>query len=166
MVARGFARNTKRKDIKAAVEEVINITEVAYNRVQVIGEMNSFAFVKFDAYEHKQAFKRWLEQYGDVVKQERGIWFGDNVGKHASQKARAVGKVKKALMMVRDGRSDVDRDFDQGKVWVKTTAGSELVARWDEESREMQFRGEDKQIKEQYEKLMAEKRWEEEVFSD
>ena len=77
-----------------------------------------------------------------------------------------MGKVKKALMMVRDGRSDVDGDFDQGKVWVKTTAGSELVARWDEESRKMQFGGEGKQIKEQYEKLIAEKRWEEEVFSD
>ena len=38
----------------------MNKTEVAYNRVQVIGEMSSFAFVKFDAYEHKQAFKRWL----------------------------------------------------------------------------------------------------------
>ena len=77
-----------------------------------------------------------------------------------------MGKVKKALMMVRHGRSDVDRDFDQGKVWVKATAGSELVARWDEESRKMQFRGEGKQIKEQYEKLMAEKRREEEVSSD
>ena len=96
MVARGFARNTKWKSIKAAVEKVMNKTGVAYSRVQVIGEMNSFAFIKFDAYEHKQAFKRWLEQYGDVVKQEKGVWFGDNVGKDASEKARAVGKVKRA----------------------------------------------------------------------
>ena len=68
--------------------------------------------------------------------------------------------------MARNGRSDVDRDFDQGKVWVKTLTGSELVARWDDESRRMQFRGEGKEIKEEYEKLMVEKRGEEEVFSD
>ena len=41
MVARGFAQNTKWKNIKAAVGEVMNKAEVAYNRVQVIGEMNS-----------------------------------------------------------------------------------------------------------------------------
>ena len=40
------------------------------------------------------------------------------------------------------------------------------MARWDDESRRMQFRGEGKEIKEEYEKLMVEKRGEEEVFSD
>ena len=68
--------------------------------------------------------------------------------------------------MAIDGRTDVDRVFDQGKVWVKTLAGSELVARWDDGFRRMQFRGEGKHIKEQYEKHMAERIGEEEVFSD
>ena len=47
------------------------------------------------------------------------------MSKEASERARAVGKVIRALMMVKDGRNDVDRDYDQGKVFV----GSELVAR-------------------------------------
>jgi hypothetical protein len=128
--------------------------------------MNSFAFIKFDTYAQKQLFKVWLKQWGGSVKQERGVWFGDNVGKEASERARAVGKVKKALMMARDGRTDVDRDFEQGKVFVGKDGSWELVARWDDETKRMQFRGEGKHIKDQYEKLMAERRGEEEVFSD
>ena len=162
MVARGFERNTKWTIIKDAVEKVMNKSGVTFHRVQVIGQKNSFAFIKFETYEHKQGFKRWLEQWGDGVKEERGIWFGDNLDKDASERARAVGKVKKALMLAKNGRSDVDRCFDQGKVWV----GRELVARWDDESKRMQFRGEGKQVKEQYEKLLMERRGEEEVFSD
>jgi hypothetical protein len=166
MVAKGFARNTPWKKIKGVVEEAMNKSGVSYERAQVIGLMNSFAFVKFETYEQKQAFKRWLEQWGGVVKQEKGGWFGDNVNKDASERARAVGKVKRALMMVRDGRTDVDRDFEQGKVFVGKDGNWEIVARWDEETKRMQFRGEGKQIKEQYEKLMMEKRGEEEAFSD
>ena len=88
------------------------------------------------------------------------------MNKDASERARAVGKVKRALMMVRDGRTDVDRDFEQGKVFVGKDGNWEIVARWDEETKRMQFRGEGKEIKEQYEKLMMEKRGEEEAFSD
>ena len=46
MVARGFARNTKWKNIKATVEEVMNKSGVVYDRVQVIGGMNQFACVR------------------------------------------------------------------------------------------------------------------------
>ena len=157
-----YCGKTKWINIKAVVEEVMTKSGVSYDRIQLIGQVASFAFIKFETYGHKQAFKRWLEQWGSAIKQERGVWFGDNVSKEASERARAVGKVIRALMMVKDGRNDVDRDYDQGKVFV----GSELVARWNKESTKMQVRGEGTQIKHQYEKLMTERRGVEEVFSD
>ena len=48
MVAKGFARNTPWKKIKGVVEEVMNKSGVSYERAQVIGQMNSFAFVEFE----------------------------------------------------------------------------------------------------------------------
>ena len=38
----------------------------------------------------------------------------------------AVGKLKKALMLNRTGRTDVERDYQRGFVYI----GSEDVAKW------------------------------------
>jgi hypothetical protein len=83
MIARGFNRNTYWKDIKARVEEVLGISSITYERVKVIGEKASFAIIKFDKYETKQEFKKWLSWHGKEVKQERGMLFGDNVDKRS-----------------------------------------------------------------------------------
>ena len=130
--------------------------------VKVIGQMASFAIIRFDAYENKQEFKRWLQTYGEEVKRERGIWFGENVDKDARARERAVGKVKRALMMARDGRNDVYRDFRRGVVYV----GDEVVAKWDEMFKMMMFRGEGKEIRDAYKRLMEEGKREEDHFSE
>ena len=162
MVARGFKRNTHWKEIKSKVEEVMGKSGVTNGGVKVIGQMASFAIIRFDAYENKQEFKRWLQTYGEQVKRERGIWFGENVDKDARARERAVGKVKRALMMATDGRNDVYRDFRRGVVYV----GDEVVAKWDEMFKMMMFRGEGKEIRDTYKKLMEEGKREEDQFSE
>ena len=162
MVARGFKRNTHWKEIKSKVEEVMGKSGVTNGGVKVIGQMASFAIIRFDAYENKQEFKRWLQTYGEEVKRERGIWFGENVDKDARARERAVGKVKRALMMARDGRNDVYRDFRRGVVYV----GDEVVAKWDEMFKMMMFRGEGKEIRDTYKRLMEDGRREEDQFSE
>ena len=52
-----------------------------------------------------------MQTYGEEVKRERGMCFGENVDKDARARERAVGKVKRALIMARDGRNDIYRDF-------------------------------------------------------
>ena len=94
MIARGFKRNTFWKEIKSKVEETMSVSRVANGGVKVIGQMASFAVIRFDTYDDKQQFKRWLQTYGEDTKKERGIWFGDNVDKDARARERAVGKVK------------------------------------------------------------------------
>ncbi len=103
-----------------------------------------------------------MERYGQEVKKERGMWFGENIDKDARARERAVGKVKRALLMEREGRTDVYRDFKRGTVYV----GHDLVARWDEMSKVMMFTGAGKGIKATYKQLMEEGRREEETFSE
>ena len=85
------------------------------------------------------------------------MWFGENVDKDARARERAVGKVKRALLLAKDGRNDVYRDFRRGVVYV----GDEVVAKWDEMLKMMMFRGEGKEIRDTYKRLMEEGRGEE-----
>ena len=124
--------------------------------------MASFAIIRFDEYEHKQDFKRWLRTNGEEVTKEGGIWFGENVVKDTRARERAVGKVKRALCMAKENRQDVYRDFRRGMVYV----GDEVVAKWDEISKMMMFRGEGNEIKDTYKKLMEEGKREEDHFSE
>ena len=101
---------------------------VAYGRVQVIGQRASFAFISFDDYIRKQEFKYWWKAHGKGVKEARGIWFGDNIDKDARLREKAVGKVVSALMMSREGREDVDRDFRRGLVYVRNGTEDVVVA--------------------------------------
>ena len=73
-----------------------------------------------------------------------------------------MGKVKRALIMAREGRKDVYRDFRRGTVYV----GDEMVAKWDVVSKAMTFQGEGKKVRETFKKLMAEGRREEDDFSE
>ena len=72
MVARGSNRNTFWKNIKTKVEETMRMSTVTYQGVKVIGQMASFAIIRFDTHEDKQEFKRWLQKYGQEVK--KGAW--------------------------------------------------------------------------------------------
>ena len=53
------------------------------------------------------------------VRSEGGLWFGGNMDKDSWERARAVGKVKKPLMIViaREGRKDIERDFKRARCW-------------------------------------------------
>jgi hypothetical protein len=51
MVARGFKRNTYWKEINSKVEEVMGKSRVTNGGVKVIGQMASFAIIRFDEYE-------------------------------------------------------------------------------------------------------------------
>ena len=75
---------------------------------------------------------------------------------------RAVGKVKRALMLSREGRTDVYRDFRRGVVYV----GNEIVAKWDEERKVMTFTGEGKKIRDTFKRMMEEGRREDDAFSE
>ena len=86
--------------------------------VEVIGQLASTSIIRFDTYENKREFKRWLQTYEEEVKSERGRWFGDKVDKVARARERAVGKVKRALFFAREGREDVYQDFRRGMVYV------------------------------------------------
>jgi hypothetical protein len=162
MVARGFKRNTYWKTIKSEVEEVMGESRVTNGGVKVIGQMASFAIIRFDEHENKQQFKRWLQANGEEVKTRKGIWFGENIDKDARARERAVGKVKKSLCLAKERRTDVYRDFRRGIVYV----GEEVVAKWDAALKMMMFRGEGKEIRESYKKLLAEGKREEDHFSE
>ena len=162
MVTRGFKRNTHWKEIKTKVEGIMGVSGVTYGGVKVIGQMSSFAIIRFDKYEHKQDFKRWLRTNGEDVTKEGGIWFGENVDKDTRARERAVGKVKKALCMAKQNRQDVCRDYRRGIVYV----GDEVVARWNDVSKVMTFRGEGRGIRETYKRLLDEGRREEDQFSE
>ena len=140
----------------------MEVSRVKNGGVNVIGQMASFAIIRFDTYGNKQEFKRWLQTYGKEVKREKGMWFGDNVDKDARARERAVGKVKRALFLVREGREDVYGDFRRGMVYV----GDEVVAKWDDMLKMMVFRREGKDIRDSYKKLMEEGRREEDQFSE
>ena len=73
--------------------------------VKVIGQMASLAIIRFEAYENKQEFKRWLQTYGEEVSKERRIWFGEDVDKDARARERAVGKVKRVLFLASEERT-------------------------------------------------------------
>ena len=162
MIARGFYRNTYWKEIKEKVEEVMGVSTIIYKKVKVIGERTSFAIIQFDSYENKLEFKKWLSWHGKEVKRERGMWFGDNVDKRTRDREIAVGSWVKALMMAREGRNDVYRDYKQGKVWV----GDELVARWEGTSDVIHFRREGKDIRAAYKALRVREGGEEDEFSE
>ena len=70
--------------------------------------------------------------------------------------------MKRALLLAREGRKDVYRDFRRGLVYV----GDEVVAKWDVTGKMMTFSGEGKEIRETYKKLMEEGRREEAQFSE
>ena len=96
------------------------------------------------------------------MKKERGIWFGENLDKDARARERAVGKVKMALLLAKEGRTDVYRDFRRGMVYV----GDEVVVKWDVTGKMMTFSGEGKEVRGTYKKLMEEGRREEDQFSE
>ena len=82
--------------------------------------------------------------------------------KNSRARERAVGKVKRALFMAREARTDVYRDFRRGTVYVR----DDVVAKWDEKSKIMMFRGEGKEIRVAYKSLMEEGEREEDHFSE
>ena len=96
------------------------------------------------------------------MKRERGMWFGDNVDKDARARERVFGKIKRALFLATEGWENVYRDFKRGMVYVV----DEVVAKWDEMSKMMVFRGEGKEIRDTYKKLMEEGRREEDQLSE
>ncbi len=65
----------------------MGVSRVTNGGVKVIGKM---PIIRFDAYENKQDFKRWLQTYGEEVKREKWIWFGENVDKDARARERAA----------------------------------------------------------------------------
>ena len=162
MVARGFKRNTYWKEIKSKVEGVLGESKVTNGGVKVIGQMASFAIIRFEEYENKQQFKLWLQTSGAERIKEQGIWFGENIDKDARARERAVGKVKRALFLRNERRTDVYRDYRRGIVYV----GDVVVARWDETLKVMMFRGEGKEIRESYKRLLEEGKREEDGFSE
>ena len=91
-VAMRFKRNTHWKNIKSKVEEVMGKSRVTNGGVNVIGQMASFAIIRFDAYENKHEFKQWLQTYGEEVKRKRGIWVGYNVDKDARARKGRWGR--------------------------------------------------------------------------
>ena len=103
-----------------------------------------------------------MQTYGEKVRNEKGVWFGENIDKDSRARERAVGKVKRALCLAKERRTDVYRDYTRGIVYV----GSEVVAKWDETLKVMMFQGEGKRIRETYKQLMKEGRWEEDTFSE
>ena len=139
----------------------MRVSGVACREVKVIGQMASFAIIRFDEQKHKRDFKHWLEAHGGEVKAAKGIWFGDNMDQDARARERAVGKVIKSLMLARAGRTDVFRDYRRGMVYV----GREVVAKWDVKSKVMMFQGEGKSIRGTYKHLMEEGRREADAFS-
>ena len=154
MVVRWFQRNSNWKDIKNKTEHTMNRTGKAYERVSVIGQIASFAIVKFADFDGKRVFKEWLSQHGAEVKDATGLWFSDNADKDTRDKERAVGKMKKALMLAKPNRTDVTRDYRKGTVYVENT----LVAKWDDIFKVMQSKGEAKEVRDKYEELMKEGR--------
>jgi hypothetical protein len=92
MVASGFERNTYWKEIKAKVEDVMGRSRVTYGGVKVIGQMASFAIIRFDTPENKRQFKWWLQTHGEEVKKEKEIWFGENIDKDSRARERPSGK--------------------------------------------------------------------------
>ena len=140
----------------------MKVSKVTFGGAKVISHMASFAIVRFDTYEDKQQFKSWFKTSGEEVKKERGIWFGENTFKDARARERAVGKVKRALLLAREGRKDVYRDFRRGLVYV----GDKVVAKWDVTGKMMTFSGEGKEIRGTFRKLMEEGKREEAQFSE
>ena len=55
----------------------------------------------------------------------------------ARARERAVGKVKRVLLLARETRTDVYRDYKRGRNYV----GDVVVVKWDEMSKMMTFRG-------------------------
>ena len=135
----------------------MGVSRVTNGGVKVIGQI-----IRFDEYENEQEFKRWLRTNGEEVKREGRIWFGENLDNDANARERAVGKVRKALCIAKEGRKDVYRDFTRGVVYV----GDEEMARWDVMSKIMMFRGEVKDIGETFKNLMEERKREEDHFSE
>ena len=84
------------------------------------------------------------------------------MAKDARARKRAVGKVKRALMLAKETQTDVCRDCRRGMVYV----GDVVVARWDEMSKMMTFRGEGREIRGIYKKMMEEGRKDEDRFSE
>ena len=68
MIVRGFRRNTYWKEIKTRVEELLGLSGMMYKGMKVIGEKTSFAIIKFDQYQNKLDFKKWLSWNGKEVR--------------------------------------------------------------------------------------------------
>ena len=66
------------------------------------------------------------------------IWFRENIDKGLRARERVVGKVKRALCLAKERRTDVYRDFARVIVYV----GMELVEEWDEMFKVMMFQRE------------------------
>ena len=94
-----------------------------------IGKMVSFGIVRFKTLQHKTKFKEWLGTNQHRVKALK-IWVNDNIEKERREKEIIVGKVKKALCLNKEGRTDVICDWRWGRVYV----GRELVATWEQDT--------------------------------
>ena len=84
------------------------------------------------------------------------MWFADNIDKDLWKREQVVRRPKQALMMAREGRGDVERDYKQGEVYW----GEEMDAKLND------IRGEGRVIRETYKKLMMQSRGEEDYVSD
>ena len=78
--------------------------------------------------QHKSKFKEWLGENQHRLAALK-IWVNDNIEKERREKEIIVGKIKKALCMKQEGRTDVICDWRWGRVYV----GRELVAKWEQD---------------------------------
>ena len=88
--------------------------------------------------------------------------FGHNINRDSRARERAVGNVKKALMLATDRRTNVYWDYAQGLAFV----GDEIVAKWNGEFKPTMFSGEGTNIRDKYKEFIADGNREEGDFSE
>lgn len=151
MVFKNFPRNTAKKEVEETITSIMTKTRIETEDIFATRPMTSFGLVRFANAENKRQFKNWLQSNKkEVIYKGKELYVEDNRDLEAAKKRTAVGKVVKALYSQRQGQSDITRDYDNGVVYV----GTKTVARW--KNGAMEFKRDGLQIKEQYDKLMAE----------
>ena len=125
-------------------------------------KMTSFGYIKFKDIETKKRFKKGLGGVEDPIKydEEHKLNIGDNEDKQQQARGRAIGKVKRALHELREGRTDVVADRRAGEVWI----GQECVAKWIGVG--LRLKGEALKAKARIDALIAEKRRPQDTLSE
>jgi hypothetical protein len=162
MVISGFSWNTPRVEIEAVIKDVMIAAKVEYEDVFSPRAMNTFGIVRFENTVKMDEFKKWIgrlnrqPEFGGIKLRMRE----NGESKEERIQGRAVAKVKRALMEVNAGRTDVTADRKAGMVWV----GRTRVAKWNGE--EMKLAGEALTLEVRIKELIAEKRAREDDLSE